>query len=157
MRRFTNIGAALAIAAVTGLIPLNTARAAQQDDETAESALGEPEWLAWCLRDADTSLGDASCYGKYRDGLADVHSTLMFQIANRLSGSGPEGSDYAKAGASLMAAEEHWDAFIRADCDVVSYVFGQGTALGMAGQTCLIAHYETRIANLRELMASYLD
>ncbi len=155
MMRFGNLCAALAMMA--GVAPLNAAWAAQLDHEAAEPALGEPQWLAWCLGEADTSLSDASCYGKYRAGLEDVHSTLVFQIANRLSGQGPQGADYAKARASLMAAEESWGAFIRADCDVVSYVFGQGTALGMAGATCMIAHYEARIAALRALMANYLD
>ena len=74
-----------------------------------------------------------------------------------MSGQGPQGADYGKAGAGLMAAEENWGAFIRADCDVVSEVFGQGTALGMAGETCTIAHYEARIAALRALKANYLD
>lgn len=157
MRRFRNTRTVLAITAVICLFPLSSARAAQVDEETAEPALGAPEWLAWCMRDAGSSLGDAVCYGKHRAGLEDVHATLVFQIANTLSGVGPEGSDYVKAGASLMAAEEHWRAFIRDDCDVVSDVFGQGTALGMADETCTIAHYEARIAALRALKADYLD
>ena len=74
-----------------------------------------------------------------------------------MSGQGPQGADYGKAGAGLMAAEESWGAFIRADCDVISYVFGQGTALGMAGETCVVGHYEARIATLRALMANDLD
>lgn len=56
-----------------------------------------------------------------------------------------------------MAAEESWGAFIRADCDVVSYVLGQGTALGMTGETCVVGHYEARIGALRALMANDLD
>ncbi|QYC11075.1 hypothetical protein [Brevundimonas nasdae] len=50
-------------------------------------------------------------------GLAPLSAAwaAQLEIANRSSGPGPQGADYGKAGAGLMAAEESWGAFIRAN------------------------------------------
>lgn len=123
-------------------------------DSEAEATTDAPEGLGSC---DGTTLEMARCYVLYRESLVETENGLLNRLYQALAQSGPEGTDYAAAAASLRTAEEHWRAYMRADCDIVDSVFGYGTALGLAGEDCVIRHNEARNEQLRDLEHDYLQ
>lgn len=146
--------AGLLLSLSLGLALEQPAWAQSQDSAESETATDDPAWPGSC--DGNT-LEMARCYVLYRESLVETESGLLDRLYQALARSGPPGTDYAAAAASLRAAEEHWQAYMRADCDIVDSVFGAGTALGLAGEDCVIRHYESRIEDLRGLESNYFQ
>ncbi|KMS51813.1 hypothetical protein V474_01890 [Novosphingobium barchaimii LL02] len=116
-------------------------------------------WLTWCINArGGTTLADARCYVEHREALVARQGVLLKKIEATLSIKGPDGTDYAKAARALSASQKAWEAFMSADCDLVDNVSGfYGTAVGLAGEDCLITHYLARNAALASLQQDYLD
>lgn len=123
--------------------------AAEQADD---SAFGR------CLEQENgSSLTDARCYVEERERLHDEQNRLLQRIYAQLAKPDRNGADYKAASVALRKAQAAWDAYVGADCAVIDPLFGNGTALGLAGETCTIDHYRARIAVLRALQRDYLD
>jgi uncharacterized protein YecT (DUF1311 family) len=128
----------------------------------AEPARDDPAWLKTCVKQAEDAgeggtLGQAHCMVEHRDALKAAQATLVERIGRTLAGKGPDGTDYKAAAAEFAQAQQHWTAFVGADCGIVGDVFGYGTAQGLAGEDCVIAHYIARNAQLRALRENYLE
>jgi hypothetical protein len=124
-------------------------------------AMDDPAWLAQCVKKAEaegegTTLGWGHCMVDHREALKAAQVRLVARIGKALEGKGPAGTDYPRAAASFSEAQRHWTAFVDADCGIVDDVFGYGTAQGLAGEDCVIAHYQRRNEELRELETNYL-
>ncbi len=139
------------IAAAVGLFMTGTtgAIAAQRTDDAA---------FARCLgQENGSSLSDARCYVEERERLRAEQNQLLGQIYAQLAKPDRNGADYKAAALALRKAQVAWDAYVGADCAVIDPLFGMGTALGLAGETCTIDHYRARIELLRALRRNYLD
>lgn len=121
-----------------------------------ESGKDSPAWLKNCTDTNSGTLGYAHCLVEHRTALAETQSALLGQINAALAKGGPAGTDYAAATATLADAQRHWEALVSADCDVIADVFGHGTAHGLAGETCVVDHYVSRNAQLKDLKDGYL-
>ncbi|KMS56622.1 hypothetical protein V474_14020 [Novosphingobium barchaimii LL02] len=123
----------------------------------------DPGWTAQCVKQAEQegegtgTLVYARCMVEHRERLQAAQTALVGRIGRVLAGKGPEGTDYKAAKSGFAEAQRHWTAFIGEDCAVVGDVFGYGTAQGLAGEECLIAHYTARNQQLRDLEANYLN
>ena len=124
------------------------------DPEAQASMAGDVESAESC---AGNTLEVARCYVAYRETLVEAESALLDRLHQALAQSGPPGTDYSAAATSLRTAEDHWRAYMRADCDIVDNVFGRGTALGLAGEDCVIRHSEARNEELRDLESNYFQ
>jgi len=111
-----------------------------------------------CLKDRTAGmLHDIACYTRERERLTREQATLIERLSARLKQSGPSSTDYPAAAAALAKAQAAWRTYLGADCDIIDHVFGGGNALGFAGETCLIDHYRTRNAVLRDWLDTYLS
>jgi uncharacterized protein YecT (DUF1311 family) len=124
--------------------------------------MDDPAWLAQCVKKAEaegegTTLGWGHCMVDHREALKTAQARITSRIAKALEGKGPAGSDYPRAAASFAEAQRHWMAFVDADCGIIDDVFGYGTAQGLAGENCVIEHYQRRNEQLRELEKSYFS
>lgn len=127
----------------------------QMDTQTPDDAAGG---LDRCVEnEGGTTLSDAVCYVRHREAVVAAQDEILRRINSALTRPGPSATDYARAAESLRNAQEHWLAYMRADCDVIDDVFGLGTALGLAGEDCVIRHYEARNQELRDLEDGYLQ
>ena len=64
------------------------------------------------------------------------------------------------AALAMMAGLAPLNAAWAAQLEIANRLSGQGSQgadYGMAGETCMVGHYEARIATLRALMANDLD
>ena len=155
-RRLPLLAAMLPFTLATGAMPPALAQDRAEPLET-EPRGDAPEWLTWCVRtEGGTTLADAQCYVRHREALVAAQALLVDRIGAQLSRQGPDGTDYPGAMSALESAQSHWQAYVRADCDVVADVFGYGTALGLAGEECIIDHYLERNQVLRDLEEGYL-
>lgn len=147
----------LAVAAVSA-VP-----AMAQVEESEEEAKPEPPkadvgWLKWCIDTrGGSTLADAPCYVEYREALVSEQATLLERIYKALAKKGPSGTDYEEAAGQLRAAQIGWLSQVNGDCDALSYVFGTGTALGLAGEDCIINHYLDRNAWLGDFEKEWLQ
>jgi uncharacterized protein YecT (DUF1311 family) len=158
-RLFHALAALLAVGTLAGHQSA-FAQAEEQEDkpQTREPPTADPAWLGWCIEnEGGTTLADAPCYVRHREALTADQKVLLKRIEGRLAKTGPAATDYPKALTSLREAQQHWEAYTRADCDVLDYVFGAGTALGLAGETCIIDHYQARSDELRQLESDFLN
>lgn len=125
------------------------------------SARADQSWLAQCAKEVSRGENDGSepqCYAEHQARLTAAQKGLLDRLyAGLAAKTGPEGSDHAAAAKSFDEAQRHWLAHVQADCRVVAFVFGRGTALGLAGASCQIQHYETRNAALKEFAKTWLD
>ena len=140
------------LAALLLLAGLTPAPASAQ----TEPAKDDPAWLATCTEANSGTLGYAHCLVEHRTALAETQSALLGQINAALAKGGPAGTDYTAAAATLADAQKHWKALVSADCDVIADVFGHGTAHALAGESCVVDHYVSRNAQLKELKDGYL-
>ena len=114
--------------------------------------------LTRCLAElGGSTVAMGECYARYIESLKDEQAQLLTRIRTALQRTGPEGSDYPAAALALERGQTHWLAYVAADCDVISDVFGSGTALGLAGGSCEFAHYEERNRVLKLLLDGYLE
>ncbi len=123
-------------------------------------AAGQADGSAFgrCLEQENgSSLTDARCYVEERERLREEQNRLLQQIYAQLAKPDRNGADYKAASVALHKAQVAWDAYVGADCAVIDPLFGNGTALGLAGETCTIDHYSARIALLRALQRDYLN
>lgn len=123
-------------------------------------AAGQADGSAFgrCLEQENgSSLTDARCYVEERERLRDEQNRLLQQIYAQLAKPDRNGADYKATSIALRKAQAAWDAYVDADCAVIDPLFGIGTALGLAGETCTIDHYSARIALLRALQRDYLN
>jgi hypothetical protein len=120
-----------------------------------EPAKANPAWLKACTDSGSGTLDYARCLVEHRTALTEAQSALLGQINAALAKSGPAGTDYTAAAATLAEAQTHWEVFVGPDCAVIDDVFGYGTAQGAAGETCVIDHYVSRNAQLKDLKAGY--
>lgn len=102
-------------------------------------------------------LHDIACYTRERERLTREQATLLERLSARLKQAGPPSTDYPAAAAALGKAQAAWTTYLGADCEIIDHVFGGGNALGFAGETCLIDHYRTRNAVLRDWLDAYLS
>jgi len=128
----------------------------------SEPAMDDPAWLTQCVKQASgegegTTFAWGRCMVEHRDALKAAQAELVARIGKALEGKGPEGTDYKRAGAAFVQAQRHWTAFVDADCGIIGDVFGYGTAQGLAGEDCVIAHYQSRNEELRDLAKDYLS
>lgn len=124
--------------------------------------MDDPAWLAQCVKKAEaegegTTLGWGHCMVDHREALKTAQAGIVARIGKALEGKGPAGTDYSRAAASFAEAQRHWTAFAEADCGIIDDVFGYGTAQGLAGEDCVIAHYQRRNEELRELEKAYFS
>jgi hypothetical protein len=143
-----------ALLLIASILPAPLAAAPSTQPPTYDSG-----WLTWCINTrGGTTLADAPCYVEHREALVARQGVLLKKIEATLSIKGPNGTDYAKAAHALSASQKSWEAFMRADCDLLYNVSGfYGTAVGLAGEDCLIAHYLARNDALAALQQDYLD
>lgn len=119
-------------------------------------AKDDPAWLKAYTDSGSSTLGYARCLVEHRTALTEAQSALLGQINAALAKSGPAGTDYTAAAATLADAQKLWEAFVGADCAIIDDVFGYGTAQGLAGESCVIDHYASRNAQLKDLKTGYL-
>jgi uncharacterized protein YecT (DUF1311 family) len=111
-----------------------------------------------CLEERTAGmLHDLGCYTRERERLTAEQAMLLGRLSTRLKQPGPPSTDYAAAAAALAKAQAAWITYLGADCEIVDHVFGGGNARGFAGETCLIDHYRTRNAVLRDWLRDYLS
>ncbi len=147
------------VAAITA----SAAPALAQGEESEEAAKPEPPkaddgWLKWCIDTrGGTTLADAPCYVEYREALVAEQDLMSGRIYKALGRKGPAATDYAMAADRLREAQAGWKSQTDGDCDALSYVFGAGTALGLAGEDCIIDHYLERNKWLSEFEEVWLQ
>ncbi len=157
------ISACLVLALSIAMVTASTMPALAQVEESEEEAKPEPPkadggWLGWCIDTrGGTTLADAPCYVEYREALVAEQDVLLGRIYKALAGKGPSGTDYTKAADRLRAAQVGWRSQVDGDCDALSYVFGTGTALGLAGEDCIISHYLERNVWLSDFEKEWLQ
>lgn len=122
-----------------------------------QPALAKGGWLSQCLNDGTGDLSDAECYVEYTSRLKREQAGVIKRIKIALSRQGPAETDYRKALALLNQSQKKWLSFVTSDCAIVTEVFGGGNAVGFAEETCVIEHYRTRNAQLKQLEADYLS
>lgn len=153
MRRFSlTLLAALCAAPAMAAAPAPAGKLTKDD----------PAWLSQCAKQAEangegSTLGWGHCMVEHRQALEAAQGALVARIGKALAGKGPEGTDYKAAAAQFSQAQQHWSAFVAADCGIVDNVFGDGTAQGLAGEECVIARYVARNEQLRALEADYFS
>lgn len=154
----------LGVAVLTSLFALHpiSAAAAPAAQAGSEIAKDDSRWLSRCVKQAQDAgeggtLGWGHCMVEHRDALKTAQGRLAAEIGTSLAGKGPDGTDYKAAAAEFGEAQRHWKAFVDADCTLVDDVFGTGTAQGLAGEDCVIAHYAARNAQLRKFRNDYLN
>ncbi len=135
-----------------------TSRDSAHADPSREPGNEEESWFSDCLRDQGGSqLSDAGCYSRYQEQLESTQANLLQEIRAALSKPGPSGTDYVAAAKLLDVSQRDWKSYADADCEIVSKVFGDGSAEGLASGDCIIARYEDRNEKLKGLKQSYLD
>jgi uncharacterized protein YecT (DUF1311 family) len=136
------------------LAPSSSAHA----DVSSESDEKGEGWLSDCLREqGGNHLSDANCYSRYQERLELDQAKLLQEIQAALSRQGPDGTDYAAAAKLLDISQRDWKSYVDTDCEIVSKVFGNGNAEGLASRECVMTRYEDRNEKLEELKQSYLD
>lgn len=146
---------AKALAPLVGLLLL-AGLTPQSASAQTKPAKDDAAWLKACTDASSGTLDYARCLVEHRTALADAQVALLARINAALAKSAPDGTDYSAAADSLADAQRQWEAFVGSDCTVIDHVFGNGTAQGLAGETCVIDHYTQRNAQLRELKTGYL-
>ncbi|WP_043979680.1 lysozyme inhibitor LprI family protein [Novosphingobium sp. P6W] len=154
-------GAAMA-RVLAGLLLAVEAMPAAAIVPASDPAMDDPVWLAQCVKKADaegegTTFGWGHCMVDHREALKTAQARIAARIVKALEGKGPAGTNYPRAAASFAEAQRHWMAFVDADCGIIDDVFGYGTAQGLAGEDCVIEHYQRRNDQLRELEKSYFS
>ena len=104
-----------------------------------------------------SSLDQAYCMGEELRDLKTAQERLVARIHELLRGKGPELTDYASAAGNLDEAQQHWRAFIVADCAVGENVFGAGSAFALDSANCEINHYQHRNDELEAFKKDYLN
>lgn len=155
-------GAAVMARVLAGLLLASQTLPAAAIMPASDPALDDPAWLAQCVKKADgegegTTFAWGHCMVEHREALKAAQARLIARIGKALEGKGPAGTDYPRAAASFVEAQRHWADFVDADCKIVDDVFGYGTAQGVAGEDCVISHYQRRNEELRELETSYFS
>ncbi|MFC5519743.1 lysozyme inhibitor LprI family protein [Polaromonas jejuensis] len=117
----------------------------------------DPRVLDCIKRQNGGILERGECQGELIRQLKREQRTILGQIGKSLSGSGRDLTDYRSAAKGLTVAQANWEKFVRADCEIIGDVFGQGTDLGPTGDACVVDHYKLRNAQLRLLQRDYLN
>lgn len=118
----------------------------------AAAAFAETDPMKQCLEEqGGSTVGYAKCAGWYQQQMQDEQAAVLDRIRQLLSGQPPEGTNYKAATRALNRAQKQWLAYVKSDCAVVDATFGNGTAAGLAGASCISDHYATRNAVLKEL------
>ncbi len=159
---FTQAGGAAMARVLAGLLLVGQVVPAAAVVPASDPAMDDPAWLAQCVKKADaegegTKFGWGHCMVDHREALKAAQARIAARIGNALEGKGPAGTDYPRAAASFAEAQRHWTAFVEADCGIIDDVFGYGTAQGLAGEDCVIAHYQRRNEELRDLEKAYFS
>lgn len=118
----------------------------------ASAALADESWMRQCIEEqGGSTVGYAQCVSQYQQQLEDEQTEILGRIRKLFASQAPEGANYKAAARSFNQAQKHWLAYVKSDCAVIDESFGEGSARGLAGASCVSDHYAARNVLLKEL------
>lgn len=123
-----------------------------QDVVNAEERKASVEHCQDSAPELTGSIGWRICTNRYLENLKRQQLLLLKNLKSELRGKSDEGVDTNLVEKYVLDSQRHWERYVRSHCDAAQAAFGKGNSSGDVMPSCLVAQYEIRNYQLKQIL-----